>query len=110
MNEHSMLIDACEKAALIVSQAEGMDQLYDRAIRFVGEGQLRLRILDRAVDAIQNENMSDEVFVSDESMLSFFCGIWIQYLLTEIAGVKKEKLRAFAQKVFSDLHETRSVH
>ena len=104
------LLDACEKAATIVSRAQEMERLYRRGIKCFGEGELRTKIMDIALDAVEDEDMRQEVFVSDENMLSFFCGIWIQFLLIEVAGIKKEKLRAIAQKVFMDFQEDKSLH
>jgi hypothetical protein len=43
-------------------------------------------------------------------MLSFFCGIWIQFLLMEIAGVKRDKLQALAKKVFREIQDKQPLH
>jgi len=110
LKERLNLIEACEKAAEIVSHAHEMDRLYHRAVQCLGEGELRMGILSMAAEAVEDESLRDEVFISDDSMLSFLCGIWIQFLLIEIAGVKKEKLRALAQKVFMDINEGQSCH
>lgn len=104
------LIDGCDKAVEIVSRAHEMDQLYRRALRDFGEGELRTGILDLAVQAFHDEELKKEVFATDEGMLSFFCGIWIQFLLTEIAGIKKDKLHALAKKVFKEIHEKQPIH
>jgi hypothetical protein len=53
---------------------------------------------------------SKRVFCSNENMLSFFCGVWIQYLLVEIAGVRKDNLRSLAQDAFVDLLDTHYLH
>lgn len=110
LKERLSLTEACRQAAEIVSQAHEMEHLYRRAVRYMGEGELVTGILDMAAEAIQDESLRDEVFVSDESMLSFLCGIWIQFLLIEIAGVKKEKLRSLAQQVFLDTQKNPSLH
>ena len=110
LKERLTLTEACRQAAEIVSQAREMEHLYNRAVRYMGKGELLTGILDMAADAIQDEGLRDEVFVSDESLLSFLCGIWIQYLLIEIAGVKKEKLRSLAQQVFRDTQKDTSLH
>jgi hypothetical protein len=104
------IIGGCNKAVEIVARAQEMEQLYRKAKRDIGEGELRNGILNLAVEAFADEDIKREVFSSDESMLSFFCGIWIQFLLTEIAGIKKDKLQSLAKKVFQEIHEKQSVH
>ncbi len=104
------LIQACDRAVHIISNAQDMEKLYKRAIQCLGEGELRLGILNMASEAIEDESLRDEVFVSDESLLSFLCGIWIQFLLTEIAGVKKEKLHTLAEKLCTSLRHNKSIH
>jgi hypothetical protein len=104
------IIDGCNKAVEIVSRAQEMDQLYRKALRDIGAGELRNGILNLAVDAFADEDIKREVFSTDESMLSFFCGIWIQFLLTEIAGIKKDKLQSLARKVFQEIQEKQSLH
>ena len=110
LKERMTLTEACRQAAEIISQATEMEQLYRRAVRCMGEGELLTGILSMAADAIQDDGLRDEVFVSDESVLSFLCGIWIQYLLIEIAGVKKERLRSLAHKVFKDTQRETLLH
>jgi hypothetical protein len=43
-------------------------------------------------------------------MVCFFCGVWIQFLLVEVAGVKKDKLKALAQTAFSGALDVKSIH
>lgn len=109
-NDRMNLIEACEKAITVVVHADEMKRLHQRAVRFYGEGRLRNLVLNMAADAIEDETLCGEVFVSDETMLSFLCGIWIQFLLTEIAGVKKEDLQILAGKVFKGFGEGKCVH
>ncbi len=109
-NGRMSLIEACEKASQIVSHAQEMDQLYRLAVRYMGEGALRLGILNMATDAMKDEQLQQEIFISDDNLLSFLCGVWIQFLLTEIAGVKKDKLQTLAKKVFADLQDGKSFH
>lgn len=104
------VIEGCDKALEIVSRAHEMDRLYSRALRDFSEGELRTGILELAVQAFHDEELKKEVFATDEGMLSFFCGIWIQFLLTEIAGIKKDKLQALAKKVFKEIHEKQHIH
>ncbi len=87
-----------------------MERLYKRAIQCLGAGELRLGILNMASEAIKDEALREEVFISDESMLSFLCGIWIQFLLTEIAGVKKEKLNSLAENLCETLGHKKQIH
>jgi hypothetical protein len=104
------LIEACEKSEEIISHAQEMDKLYRRAVQCFGEGELRGRILDLATQAVEDRSLGEELFVSPENMLSFFCGIWIQFLLIEIGGMKKEKLRSMAQKVFLEFQHEKKFH
>lgn len=110
VKERLNLTSACREAAQIVSQSRDMEHLYQQAIRCIGEGELLTGILDMAASAIQDESIRDEVLVNDKNLLSFLCGIWIQYLLIEIAGVKKEKLRSLAEQVFRDAQKDTSLH
>jgi len=104
------LIEGCDRAVDIVSRASEMERLYQKALRAFGAGELRNGILDLAVEAFRDEELQQEVFSGDESMLSFFCGIWIQFLLTEIAGVKRDKLQALAKKVFREIQDKQPLH
>ncbi len=110
MRERLNLIDACDKAAKIVSLGQEMSTLYRMAVQCRGAGELRMEILSIAADALQDEDMKNEVFVSNESMLSFLCGVWIQFLLIEIAGVKKEQLKSLAKAVFTDVRKGELLH
>lgn len=111
MNEPCItLVEACRQAAEIISQVGHIGPLYKRAVRSIGEGELRNGILDMALEAIQDESLCREVMISRENMLSFLCGVWIQYLLVEIAGVKKEKLRTLAEQIYRDNQENASFH
>lgn len=104
------LIEACDKAVAIISQAREMDGLYRKAIQCLGEGRLRSDVMSLAAEAIQDESLSEEVFVSDENIVCFFCGVWIQFLLLEVAGVKKDELKALAQRAFSCVLDAKSIH
>jgi len=103
-------IEACEKARAMVSSRQEMAHLYHQALRRYGEGELRTGIQSFACEAIQDEDLRDEVFASEEGMLSFFCGIWIRFLLTEIAGLKAEELRSLALRVFEDYRGSQALH
>jgi len=104
------LIEACDKAVDIISQAHEMESLYRKAIQSLGAGRLRSDVMSLAAEAIQDESLSAEVFISDENIVSFFCGVWIQFLLVEVAGVKKDKLKTLAQRAFSGVLEEKSIH
>lgn len=104
------LMDACEQAVEIIVQAREMERLYRRAVQCVGEGQLRINVMNMATDAMEDQILREEVFVSDESVLSFFCGIWIQFLLVDIAGMKKEKLASVAREVLADNIGSKCIH
>ncbi len=104
------LIQACDKAACIISQNRDIEKLYNKALQCLGEGRLRSDVMNRAAEAIEDERLSEEVFVSNESMVSFFCGVWIQFLLVEVAGIKKEKLKIISQKAFPPVTDNESIH
>ena len=110
MKERLNLIQSCDRAVEMVSQARGLAKLYAKAVHSMGEGELRTGIMDLAVRVIQDEALNDEVFSSDEDMLSFLCGIWIQFLLIEIAGIDKGKLKAVARKVFQEIQDKTTLH
>jgi len=100
-------IEACEKAGLMVASGHEMGHLYQQAVHYYGEGELRIEIQSLAFDALHDEDLQLEIFAHEEVMLSFFCGIWIQFLLTEIAGLKGEELRTLALRVFKDFQAAR---
>jgi hypothetical protein len=104
------IFEACEKAAGVVSHSREMDQLYRRAVRSYGEGELRIKIMETATDALGDDSLLEEVFSNDESLLSFLCGVWIHVLLTEFAGVERDRLKAIAKKVFMSLQKEKSFH
>jgi hypothetical protein len=111
MDEKKMnLIEACDKACCIIVQAKDLDKLYRKGIRCLGEGKLRNGVMSLATDAIRDEKLSEEVFVSDENVVSFLCGVWIQFLLVEVAGLKKDKLKHLAMKAFGENLENRQLH
>jgi hypothetical protein len=104
------LIDACDKACVIIVQAREMDKLYRKGVKCLGEGKLRSGVMSLATEAICDEKLKDEVFVSDENVVSFLCGVWIQFLLVEVAGLKKDKLKSLASKAFGENLENRLLH
>jgi len=104
------LVEACQKAREIISQARELDRLYCRAVDCVGEGELQTGILELAAEAIQDEELREEVLANDESMLGFFCGVWIQYLLIEFGGIKKDRLRVLAEKLFEEMRGSQLLH
>lgn len=104
------IVEACEKAAEVVSRSQEMERLYRLAVQSYGEGELRIKILETATDAVRDESLLEEVFSNDESMMSFLCGVWIHVLLTEFAGVERDKLKAIARKVFMSLQKEKSFH
>jgi hypothetical protein len=104
------LIEACDHACGIVIQAQEMDKLYRKGIQNLGEGKLRNGVMSLATEAIRDENLREEVFISDENVVSFLCGVWIQFLLVEVAGLKKDKLKNLARKAFGESLENRLLH
>ena len=108
--EHLNLVDASEKAAELVFHAPEMERIYQRAIRLIGEGELRIKVLETATQAMRDKDLLEEVFSGDENKISFLCGVWIHVLLTEFAGVEKGKLQALAKTVFMSLQREKSFH
>jgi len=104
------LLSACDRALSVVLRIDEMSSLYRKALRIMDEGHLRHLILDAAVEALDDPKVLEEVLVSNDHMFSFLCGIWIQYLLTEVAGMKKENLRDLFQEMISEMQEDRSLH
>ncbi len=104
------LIEACDKACGIIVQSQEMDTLYRKGIRCLGEDKLRNGVMILAAEAVSDENLSEEVFVSDENVVSFLCGVWIQFLLVEVAGLKKDKLKLLARKAFGESLESGLLH
>jgi len=104
------LIEACDRACCIVIQTQQMDALYRKGVQSLGEGKLRNGVMSLAAEAIRDENLREEVFISNENVVSFLCGVWIQFLLVEVAGVKKDRLRELTRKAFGEIHEDRLLH
>jgi hypothetical protein len=104
------LIEACDKAFGIITQTREIDKLYRKGIQCLGEGELRNGVMSLAADAIRDSKLSEEVFVSDESVVSFLCGVWIQFLLVEVAGVDKDKLKTLTQKAFGETTGKKLFH
>lgn len=110
IEERLSVLAACDRAEAIVARSHEIDILYRKALQYLGEGALRNQVLSMATDAFDDESLVKEVFCSNENMLSFFCGVWIQYLLIEIAGMRKDNLRNMAQEVFLDILDSRYLH
>jgi hypothetical protein len=104
------LLSACDRALSVVLRIDEMSTLYRKALRTMDEGQLRNLILNAAVEALDDPKVLEEVMVSNDHMFSFLCGVWIQYLLTEVAGMKKENLRDLFQDMISEMQEDRCLH
>jgi hypothetical protein len=109
-NRSLSFIEACDLAAGAISRLGGLEQLYSQAMNRIGEGEVRTAILERAVEAFEDESLSAQVLVSRESLVSFFCGIWIQFLLVEIGGIEKGRLRSTAGKILREMQEGKTIH
>ena len=103
-------VEASRKAVDILLHNNETARLYQLAVKRFGEGELQLTILNLVSDVMEDENLQSEIFASDASLLSFFSGIWIQFLLVEIAGMQKEKLQALAQKIFDESPQGKYLH
>jgi hypothetical protein len=104
------IVQASHKAAEIVQRNPDMLKLYELAVRRFGEGELHAAVLDLMSDVVMSETRRNDVLESNESALSFCCGVWIQFLLVEIAGIKQDQLRELAQKVFQHSTPQRTLH
>jgi hypothetical protein len=104
------LIEACDKAFAIITQTREIDRLYRKGIQCLGEGKLRNGVMSLAAEAIRDNDLSEEVFISDESVVSFLCGVWIQFLLVEVAGVDKDKLTTLAHKALGETTGKKLFH
>lgn len=104
------LIEACDEAFGIITQTREIDKLYRKGIQCLGEGKLRSGVMSLAAEAIRDDKLSSEVFISNESMISFLCGVWIQFLLVEVAGFDKGKLKDLAQKAIGEDLEKKLLH
>jgi len=104
------LIEACDRACTIVIQAQEMDRLYRKGIQDLGEGRLRNGVISLATEAIRDDNLREEVFVSNENVVSFLCGVWVQFLLVEVAGLQKDKLKELSRKAFGESLEKKLIH
>jgi len=103
-------VEASRKAVDILLHNNETARLYRLAVKRFGEGELQLTILNLVSDVMEDENLQSEVFASDASLLGFFSGTWIQFLLVEIAGMQKEKLQALAQKIFEESPQGKYLH
>ncbi len=111
MTQNQMnMIDISRKAVDTLLENNELTHLYSEAIKRFGEGDLRNLIMETAVEATQDEYLKQEVFSSEESMFSLFCGIWIQFLLSEIAGVRKDKLQLIVKRLFQEGQEGKQYH
>ncbi|MCU0575102.1 MAG: hypothetical protein MUC41_19260 [Syntrophobacteraceae bacterium] len=107
---HPNLISSNDRALAVVLRLDEISVLYRKALRTMDEGSLRSLILNAAVEALDDPSVLEEVLVSGDHMFSFMCGIWIQFLLTEVAGMKKESLRELFKGMMWDMQEDRCLH
>lgn len=104
------LISASDRALDVVLRIDDISALYRKALRTMDEGSLRNLILNAAAEALDDPKVLEEVLVSGDHMFSFLCGVWIQFLLTEVAGMKRESLRELFQGMMTDTREDRRLH
>lgn len=108
--EKRSLIEANRKAVEVLQRNREMGYLYAKAVRRYGEGELQLKILDFITQAFQQGKLEESVFSSWDSMLSLACGVWIQFLLVDVAGLQKEELNALAKKLFEEVRHQKGLH
>lgn len=104
------ILQASYKAAEIVQRNSDLSKLYDQAVRKFGEGELHVALLDLMTNATLSEADRNEVFSSSESTLSFCCGMWIQFLLVEIAGIPREQLKELATQAARQGTRPQTLH
>ena len=104
------LIEACDKAFGIITQTREMDKLYRKGLQCLGEGKLRSGVMSLAAEAIRDEKLSEEVFISNENIVSFLCGVWMQFLLVEVAGVKERQTQNPCPKGFRGKPGKKLIH
>lgn len=104
------ILQASHKAVEIVQRNADMSKLYDQAVRKFGEGELHATVLGLMTDTLLVEEAQHDVLSNSESTLSFCCGMWIQFLLVEIAGVPRDQLKQLAGKVFRQSARARTLH
>lgn len=85
-------------------------ELYRRAVRQFGEGEMHSMIMETAMSAMDDEGVRDEALSSSENLFSLLCGIWVQFLLSEVAGVQKDRLQAIVREMLSDVGENKIYH
>ncbi|WP_448383408.1 hypothetical protein [Desulfosoma sp.] len=108
--ESMTLVEACRFSATILQRNPELAAIYRNAVRRYGEGELFCALMDLIARAYEEGKLEEEVFKNPQSLLSFCCGAWIQFLLVEVAGMKKADLHAVARKIFKETHSNRSLH
>ncbi len=104
------LVEACRLSVRILQRNPELAAIYRNAVRRYGEGELLCALMDLVAQAYEEGKLEEEVFKNPQSLLSFCCGAWIQFLLVEVAGMKKADLHAVARKIFKETHSNRSLH
>lgn len=104
------LLQACRDSAKILQSNPELSAIYRDAVRRYGEGELYLTLMDLMTKAYEEGALEEAVFKNPQSLVSFCCGAWIQFLLVEVAGVKKADLHAVARKIFKETQSNRSLH
>ncbi|MEJ5348138.1 MAG: hypothetical protein WHS46_05570 [Desulfosoma sp.] len=104
------LVDACRYSTQILQRNPELAAIYRDAVRRYGEGELLLSLMNLIAQAYEDGKLEEDVFKNPHSLLSFCCGAWIQFLLVEVAGIKKADLHAVARKIFKETHSNRSLH
>lgn len=85
-------------------------ELYQRAIRQFGEGEMHAMIMEIAINVMEDKDVREEAFSSNESLFSLLCGVWVQFLLSEVAGVQKDRLQSMIREMLSDVSENKVYH
>lgn len=104
------LVEACRFSAEILQRNPELAAIYQNALRRYSQGELFSTLMDLIVQAYQDGKLEEDVFRNPHSLVSFCCGAWIQFLLVEVAGMKKANLHAVARKIFKETQSNRVLH
>ncbi|SFM73017.1 hypothetical protein [Thermodesulforhabdus norvegica] len=101
---------ACDRAMAIVLKNSELKKLYRKAEATYTPGELKIRVLEQAVQSMEKDENARNFFADEESLTSFFCGIWIQFLLIEVGGMEAEKLKTVARDIFRENLRSVTIH
>lgn len=101
---------ACDRAMTIVLKNPEIKKLHQKAEAIYTPGELKIRVLEYALQSLEKDENARSFFIDEESLTSFFCGIWIQFLLIEVGGMEAEKLKTIARDIFRENLRSITIH